>query len=69
MTDTNQLTAREIEAILTLFNHFNSYEIQEITGLDLCEISTLFDKLNDWNPQRVSFHGWTNRHDSSCDAR
>jgi len=47
MTDTNQLTAREIEAILTLFNHFNSYEIQEITGLDLCEISTLFDKLND----------------------
>jgi helix-turn-helix protein len=47
MTDTNQLTAREIEAILTLFNHFYSYEIQEITGLDLCEISTLFDKLND----------------------
>ena len=45
MPDTNQLTAREIEAILTLFNHFNSYEIQAITGLDLCEISTLFDKL------------------------
>jgi hypothetical protein len=47
MTDTNQLTAREIEAILTLFNRFNSYEIQEITCLDLCEISTLVDKLND----------------------
>ena len=46
MTDTNQLTAREIEAILTLFNHFSSYEIQEITCLDLCEISTLFDKLS-----------------------
>jgi len=46
MTDTNQLTAREIAAILTLFNHFSSYEIQEITCLDLCEISTLFDKLS-----------------------
>jgi len=34
MTDTNQLTAREIAAILTLFNHFSSYEIQEITCLD-----------------------------------
>jgi hypothetical protein len=47
MSDTNQLTVCEIEAILTLFNRFNCYEIQEITGLDLCEISTLFDKLND----------------------
>lgn len=45
MTDTNHLTAREIEAILTLFNHFSSYEVQEITCLDLCEISTLLDKL------------------------
>ena len=41
------MTAREIEAILKLFNYFNSYEIQEITGLDYSEISTLFDKLND----------------------
>jgi len=47
MTNTNQLTAREIEAILTLFNQFNDFEIREITCLDLCEISTLFDKLND----------------------
>jgi hypothetical protein len=47
MTDTNQLTAREIEAILTFFNNFSYYEIQEITCLDLCEISTLCDKLND----------------------
>ena len=45
MTDTNQFTAREIEALLMIFNRFNSYEIQEITCLDVGEISELECKL------------------------
>jgi helix-turn-helix protein len=45
MTDTNELTAREIEAISNLFNRFNSYEIQEITGLDVGEVIELNYKL------------------------
>lgn len=45
MTDTNQFTAREIEALLMIFNRFNSYEIQEITCLDVGEVTELNYKL------------------------
>lgn len=46
-TNTNQFTAREIEALLTLFRQFDTYNIQEITGLDIGEISELNYKLLD----------------------
>jgi len=44
-TDTNQFTAREIEALFTIFNQLSSYEVQEITGLDFGEVSELNYKL------------------------
>jgi helix-turn-helix protein len=44
-TDTNQFTAREIAALLMIFNQLSSYEVQEITGLDVGEVSELNYKL------------------------